>query len=71
LLAIFGCRWFHGRILDLDPGVHCAHIGPKGGGKCVDDPAPYTVAYQDKHLPRFAFNSISDPVAKMFARFLE
>jgi hypothetical protein len=31
------CRDLHQFMLPLRPSVHCPHIGPTGGGMCVDD----------------------------------
>ncbi|KAI7785265.1 hypothetical protein LA080_007549 [Diaporthe eres] len=39
------CRALHVRLTPLRPDVHCAHVGPGGGGKCVD--VPYNQAYFD------------------------
>eukprot|EP00775_Hariotina_reticulata_P011230 gene11230-11379_t len=36
------CRFFHARFVDVSPEVHCPHIGPTGGGKCVED-LPYSM----------------------------
>ncbi|KAK6500162.1 hypothetical protein TWF481_010514 [Arthrobotrys musiformis] len=32
------CRTVHLILAEVDPGVHCPHVGPTGGGKCVDYP---------------------------------
>lgn len=32
------CRSLHAALVPLRPAVHCAHIGPSGGGKCVPHP---------------------------------
>jgi len=34
------CRWFHSTLTFLRPDFHCPHVGPTGGGVCVD----YTLA---------------------------
>ncbi|KKY30432.1 hypothetical protein UCDDA912_g09638 [Diaporthe ampelina] len=39
------CRALHVRLTPIRPGVHCAHVGPNGGGKCVN--VPYSQAYFD------------------------
>lgn len=31
------CREVHEHMIPYRPEVHCAHIGPTGGGYCVDD----------------------------------
>ncbi|KAJ7053227.1 hypothetical protein C8F01DRAFT_1375384 [Mycena amicta] len=30
------CRLIHARLALIRPEVHCPHVGPTGGGKCVD-----------------------------------
>jgi len=30
------CRWFHSTLTFLRPDFHCPHVGPTGGGVCVD-----------------------------------
>lgn len=37
------CRFVHSAMLPLAPSVHCPHIGPSGGGACVD--VPYAAYY--------------------------
>jgi hypothetical protein len=40
------CRIYHaGVAVDTDPGFHCPHAGPTGGGVCVDEPAPLCDSY--------------------------
>mmetsp|Transcript_3153 Transcript_3153/g.9609 ORF Transcript_3153/g.9609 Transcript_3153/m.9609 type:complete len:275 (+) Transcript_3153:86-910(+) len=34
----FMCRLIHLKLAPLRPEIHCAHVGPSGGGKCVDVP---------------------------------
>jgi hypothetical protein len=34
------CRTIHLVLTQTRPDVHCAHVGPTGGGKCVDIPYP-------------------------------
>lgn len=31
------CREVHEHMVQYRPDIHCAHIGPSGGGYCVDD----------------------------------
>lgn len=33
------CRMVHQNMVPLRPAVHCPHIGPSGGGYCVDSPS--------------------------------
>ena len=33
------CRMVHQNMVPLRPAVHCPHIGPSGGGYCVDTPS--------------------------------
>jgi len=30
------CRWWHSYLTALRPNIHCPHVGPTGGGVCVD-----------------------------------
>jgi len=30
------CRWWHSFLTYLRPSIHCMHVGPTGGGICVD-----------------------------------
>jgi hypothetical protein len=30
------CRHFHSWLTTIDPDMHCSHIGPSGGGACID-----------------------------------
>jgi hypothetical protein len=30
------CRYWHKAMVPLSPSVHCPHIGPTGGGFCID-----------------------------------
>lgn len=39
------CRSVHQQMVQYRPDVHCPHIGPSGGGMCVDDES-----YEDKVL---------------------
>ncbi|KAJ7350014.1 hypothetical protein DFH08DRAFT_672177, partial [Mycena albidolilacea] len=38
------CRGIHVLLTKIRPEVHCAHVGPTGGGKCID------VAYNDVYF---------------------
>ncbi|KIV98946.1 uncharacterized protein PV09_09331 [Verruconis gallopava] len=49
------CRRVHVLLTPLRPAVHCAHVGPTGGGKCVD-PNYNDVYFDDEEL--FGSNSI-------------
>lgn len=41
------CRSIHQQMVQYRPDVHCAHIGPTGGGMCVDDQT-----YEEKVLEK-------------------
>ncbi|KAJ6603351.1 hypothetical protein DFH09DRAFT_1270246 [Mycena vulgaris] len=46
------CRIVHVLLTKIRPEVHCAHVGPTGGGKCID------VEYNDVYFnDEFLFNS--------------
>jgi len=32
------CRLIHNTLVPLRPQIHCPHVGPTGGGKCIDTP---------------------------------
>jgi len=52
------CRTIHLVLTQIRPDVHCPHVGPTGGGKCVD------VAYGDDY---FTDQSLyGDPLGKTF-----
>lgn len=38
------CRTIHLLLVQIRPEIHCPHVGPTGGGKCVDKP------YLDKYF---------------------
>ncbi|MCJ1306696.1 hypothetical protein MMC25_000339 [Agyrium rufum] len=38
------CRFIHVLLAKLRPDIHCVHVGPTGGGKCVD------IAYNDVYF---------------------
>lgn len=42
---IVACRAYHAPLARFRPDVHCAHVGPSGGGKCVDK--PFESMYED------------------------
>ena len=46
------CRSIHEQMLKYRPSVHCSHVGPTGGGKCVDDQT-----YFDKVLQNYFKNA--------------
>ena len=33
--ATLGCHTYHAGAAKSDPGIHCAHAGPTGGGICI------------------------------------
>jgi hypothetical protein len=39
------CRQYHAWLATIDPDMHCSHIGPSGGGKCID----FQYAYYYEH----------------------
>ncbi|AEO60050.1 hypothetical protein MYCTH_2308868 [Thermothelomyces thermophilus ATCC 42464] len=43
------CRSIHVVLTQVRPDVHCPHVGPTGGGKCVDEPYPANY-FSDKAL---------------------
>jgi len=42
------CRQLHAILAQLRPDIHCPHIGPTGGGKCIDQDW-----YGDNYSPFF------------------
>ncbi|KAB5585544.1 hypothetical protein GE09DRAFT_1277060 [Coniochaeta sp. 2T2.1] len=46
------CRTMHSIMLEYRPETHCPHIGPSGGGMCVDDQT-----YSEKVLQHYFTNS--------------
>ncbi|KAJ5153423.1 uncharacterized protein N7482_009901 [Penicillium canariense] len=46
------CREVHEHMVQYRPDVHCAHIGPSGGGYCVDD-----LSYEQTVLQQYFNNS--------------
>lgn len=47
------CRYLHAQLLPYAPDLHCPHVGPTGGGKCVD--FTYASYYTDSPFPPAAF----------------
>jgi hypothetical protein len=43
------CRMVHQNMVPLRPEVHCPHIGPLGGGMCVDD-SDYKTKVNEKYF---------------------
>ncbi|MCJ1250181.1 hypothetical protein MMC30_007407 [Trapelia coarctata] len=52
------CRTIHVLLAKIRPEVHCAHVGPTGGGKCID------IAYNDAYFNDEAL--FGDTLAKTF-----
>ncbi|KAK1750370.1 hypothetical protein QBC47DRAFT_455288 [Echria macrotheca] len=52
------CRSIHLVLTQVRPDVHCPHVGPTGGGKCVDVPYPSDY-FSDQTL-------YGDPVGETF-----
>ena len=48
------CRMVHQNMVPLRPEVHCPHIGPTGGGYCVDYPS-YAVTVGQTYFTNFPF----------------
>jgi hypothetical protein len=46
------CRSLHQQMVQFRPEVHCPHIGPSGGGMCVDDQT-----YEEKVLEKYFTNA--------------
>ncbi|KAJ4185340.1 hypothetical protein NW759_016992 [Fusarium solani] len=46
------CRLVHQQMVQYRPEVHCPHIGPAGGGMCVDDQT-----YEEKVLEKYFTNA--------------
>ena len=46
------CRSVHQQMVQFRPEVHCPHIGPSGGGMCVDDQT-----YEEKVLEKYFTNA--------------
>ncbi|KAJ7169211.1 hypothetical protein C8R43DRAFT_876433 [Mycena crocata] len=42
------CRSIHALLTKFRPEIHCPHVGPTGGGKCID--VDYNAAYLDDEL---------------------
>ncbi|TVY13118.1 hypothetical protein LARI1_G009464, partial [Lachnellula arida] len=45
------CRTIHVILTQIRPEVHCPHVGPTGGGKCVD--VNYTTVYAEDDVALF------------------
>ena len=41
------CRIIHTSLVPLLPSIHCPHVGPTGGGKCVDKTFDYYYNHSD------------------------
>lgn len=50
--------------------MHCPHIGPFGGGVCVEDPLPYAPSQTDKYIPIGTFFHAPPGVAPIFKQML-
>lgn len=48
------CRMVHQNMVSLRPAVHCPHIGPSGGGYCVDTPS-YTETVEANYFSNYKF----------------
>ena len=48
------CRMVHQNMVPLRPGVHCAHVGPRGGGMCVDDKT-YVQTVEEGYFTNYPF----------------
>ncbi|KAI8469053.1 MAG: hypothetical protein J3K34DRAFT_522429 [Monoraphidium minutum] len=64
------CRMFHARYIDVDPDVHCPHIGPSGGGKCTED-LPYTPDKVDPLIPPLTFFYANPLIAGLLRQVVE
>ncbi|KAL2268279.1 hypothetical protein VTJ83DRAFT_3125 [Remersonia thermophila] len=53
------CRTIHLVLTGVRPDVHCPHVGPTGGGKCIDVPYPENY-FSDEAL-------YGDPVGETFS----
>ncbi|GLC52230.1 hypothetical protein PLESTB_000598100 [Pleodorina starrii] len=47
------CRFLHSSLVRFAPEIHCPHIGPSGGGVCVDE--PYSAFYTASPFPAGTF----------------
>ena len=48
------CRMVHQNMVPLRPAVHCPHIGPSGGGYCVDTP-DYAGTVNENYFSNYPF----------------
>ncbi|PWY88288.1 hypothetical protein BO70DRAFT_359735 [Aspergillus heteromorphus CBS 117.55] len=57
------CREVHEHMVQFDPGLHCPHIGPTGGGYCVNDQTyAQKVLQQYFRKPWLAYGSVDQDV---------
>ncbi|GIL74848.1 hypothetical protein Vretifemale_4641 [Volvox reticuliferus] len=49
------CRLVHASLVAYAPQIHCSHIGPTGGGVCIDE--PYSAYYTSSPFPPATFIS--------------
>ncbi|KAL8932765.1 MAG: hypothetical protein Q9211_006136 [Gyalolechia sp. 1 TL-2023] len=56
------CRMVHQNMVPFRPEVHCPHIGPTGGGYCIDDKDYETTVMEDyfTNSPYIPFGYTSD-----------
>ncbi|GLC52228.1 hypothetical protein PLESTB_000597700 [Pleodorina starrii] len=47
------CRYLHYSLVGYAPEIHCPHLGPSGGGVCVDK--PYSAYYTAPPFPAGTF----------------
>lgn len=52
------CRTIHFLLTAIRPNIHCPHVGPTGGGKCID------ISYNDAYLDDVAL--FGESLAKTF-----
>jgi hypothetical protein len=50
------CRYFHSLMTPYRPQVHCVHVGPTGGDRCINTPYQAMFDYYDNYTPEFAMN---------------
>ncbi|CAF9911083.1 hypothetical protein IMSHALPRED_009919 [Imshaugia aleurites] len=48
------CRMVHQNMVPLRPAIHCPHIGPSGGGYCVDTPS-YADTVNQNYFSNYPF----------------
>ncbi|MCJ1479306.1 hypothetical protein MMC13_007991 [Lambiella insularis] len=54
----FVCRSIHTILTKIDPNTHCPHVGPTGGGKCID------ISYYDAYIDDVAI--FGSPLEEIF-----